>query len=175
MCLLLYKVHYYSAEPYFQYYLWMRLLANLTFSKKHLSTNVEFTLENVVHCNLPSTCHQISQRFYLKDKWMDEHKVHKLHMGHLMTKPTKWHMRPAKTRISLGIRLVWSESSLSAWRKMGSLATHWVHNKDSDQTGLMPSLIRVFTWRIDHFAGFVMRWLNKLSPTTGLDYIQIKC
>ena len=28
---------------------------------------------------------------------------------------------PAKTQISLGIRLVWSESSLSTWRKLGSL------------------------------------------------------
>ena len=39
-------------------------------------------------------------------------------MSHLMTKPTKWHVRPAKTQISLGIRPVWSESSLSAWRKL---------------------------------------------------------
>ena len=29
-------------------------------------------------------------------------------------------MRPAKTQISLGILPVWSESSLSAWRKFGS-------------------------------------------------------
>ena len=32
----------------------------------------------------------------------------------LMTKPTKWHVRPAKTQISLGICPVWSESSLCA-------------------------------------------------------------
>ena len=32
----------------------------------------------------------------------------------LMTKPTKWHVRPAKTQISLGIHPVRSESSLSA-------------------------------------------------------------
>ena len=31
-----------------------------------------------------------------------------------MTKPTKWHVRPVKTQISLGIRPVWSESSLCA-------------------------------------------------------------
>ena len=48
-------------------------------------------------------------------------------MSRLMTKPTKWHVRPAKTPISLGIRPVWSESSLSAWRKRGSLATNRVH------------------------------------------------
>ena len=61
-----------------------------------------------------------------------------------MTKPTKWHVRPAKTQISLGIHPVWSESSLSAWRKLGSLATHWAHSEDSDQTGWMPRLIWVF-------------------------------
>ena len=49
-----------------------------------------------------------------------------------------------KTRISLGIRPLQSESSLSAWRKLGSLATHWAHSEDSDQTGRMPRLIWVF-------------------------------
>ena len=61
-----------------------------------------------------------------------------------MIKPTKWHVCPAKTQISLGIHPIWSESSLSAWRKLGSLATHWVHSEDSDQTGQMPRLIWVF-------------------------------
>ena len=56
-------------------------------------------------------------------------------------------VRPAKTQISLGICPVWSESSLSAWRKLGSLATHWAHSKDSDQTGQMPRLIWVFAGR----------------------------
>ena len=30
-------------------------------------------------------------------------------MSRLMTKPTKWHVRPAKTQISLGIGPVWSD------------------------------------------------------------------
>ena len=38
---------------------------------------------------------------------------------------------PAKTQI---IRSVWSESSLSIWRKVGLLAIHWAHSEDSDQT-----------------------------------------
>ena len=38
-------------------------------------------------------------------------------LGRLMTKQTKWYVCPAKTQISLGIRTVWSESSLSAWRQ----------------------------------------------------------
>ena len=80
-------------------------------------------------------------------------------MSCLMTKPTKWHVRPAKTQISLGIHPVWSESSLSTWRKLGSLATHWGHSEDSDQTGWMPRLIWVFAGHTDHFVGFVTRQL----------------
>ena len=76
------------------------------------------------------------------------------------TKSTKWHVRPAKTQISLDTRPVWSESSLSAWRKLGSLATHWAHSEDSDQTGRMLWLIWIFAGRTGHFVGFVMRWLN---------------
>ena len=53
-------------------------------------------------------------------------------MSQLMTKPTKWSLRLAKTQISLGVCPVWSESSLSAWRNLGSLATHWEHSKDTD-------------------------------------------
>ena len=47
-----------------------------------------------------------------------------------------------------------NQSSLSAWRKLGSLATYWAHSEDSDQTGRlprlaqMPSLIRVFAVRM---------------------------
>ena len=53
-------------------------------------------------------------------------------------------VRPAKTQISLGIRPVWSDSSLCA---------HWVarypsflhaDSEDSDQTGRLPRLIWVF-------------------------------
>ena len=61
-------------------------------------------------------------------------------------------VRPAKTQISLGIRPVWSESSLSAWRSLtcrslAILRAHsddWSDWADTDQTGRMPKLIRVF-------------------------------
>ena len=49
-------------------------------------------------------------------------------------------------------------SSLSAWRKLGSLPTHWAHSEDSDQTGWMPRLIWVFAGR-SHFVGSAMRQL----------------
>ena len=77
-----------------------------------------------------------------------------------MSKPTKWYVRPAKTQLGLGIRPVWSEPSLSAWRKPGFLATHWTHSEDSDQTGRMPRLIWVIAGRKYHFVGFVMGRLN---------------
>ena len=65
-------------------------------------------------------------------------------------------VRPAKTQISLGMRPVWSESSLSAWKKLGSLATHWAHSEGSDQTGRMPRLIWVFAGRTVTF--LVLSW-----------------
>ena len=80
------------------------------------------------------------------------------HVSRLMTKPTKWHVCPAKTQISLGICPVWSEASLSAWRKLGSLATYWAHYEDwSDWADVQadPSLC----WVHNHFVGFVMRRL----------------
>ena len=39
--------------------------------------------------------------------------------------------------VGLIIYPVWSESSLSAWRRLESLATHWAHSKKTDQTGQM--------------------------------------
>ena len=72
------------------------------------------------------------------------------YMGRLMTKPTEWSVRPAKTQTSLGIRPAWSESSLSALRKPGSSATHWAQSEGSDQTGRMPRLIWVFAGHTCH-------------------------
>ena len=85
-------------------------------------------------------------------------------------KINKVSVRPAKTQISLGIRPVLSESSLSTWRKLGSLATHWAHNEYSDQTGRMPRLIWVFAGRTATLlvlsrGGSIMVWLLYPSPS----------
>ena len=66
-------------------------------------------------------------------------------------KTNKMTVHPAKTQISLGTHPVWSESSLSAWRKLVSLATHWAHIEDSDAEA-DPSLC----WAHTVFVGFVM-------------------
>ena len=46
--------------------------------------------------------------------------------------PTKAIMRAAKTAISQRIHPVWSKSSLSVWRQIGFLATHWAQSGGSD-------------------------------------------
>ena len=63
-------------------------------------------------------------------------------------KNNKMSVRPAKTQISLGIRTVWSESSLCAqWVAKDPSFLH-ADSEDSDQTGRMPRLIWVFARRI---------------------------
>ena len=97
-------------------------------------------------------------------------------------------MRPAKTQISLGIRPVWSESSLSTWRKLGSLATHWVHSEDSDQTGRMPRLIWVIPGRtstllvlsrggsnIYNILSIIRKYRKSASHTTAAAIDAVKC
>ena len=95
-------------------------------------------------------------------------------MSRPMIKPTQWHVRPAKTQISLGIRPVWSESSLSAWRKLGSLAIHWAYSENSDQTGRIPRLIWVFAEHTCHFVGFVTRRLNCSCSILEMEFIKGK-
>ena len=86
-------------------------------------------------------------------------------MSHIMTKPTNWHVRPAKTQISLGIRPVWSESSLCAqWVAKDPSVLH-ADSEDSDQTGRMPMLIWIFAGRTCHFVGFVTRRLLSVYYT----------
>ena len=70
-----------------------------------------------------------------------------------MTKRTKWHVRPAKTQISLGIRPVWSEYSLCAQRVAKDPRCRHADSEDSGQTWL----IWVFAGRTCRFVGFVMR------------------
>ena len=56
-------------------------------------------------------------------------------------------VRPATTQISLGIRLVWSESS--QWAQWLAEDPRFLHadSEDSDQTGRMPRMIWVFAGR----------------------------
>ena len=84
-------------------------------------------------------------------------------------KTNKMSVRPAKTQISLGICPVWSESSLSAWRKLGSLATHWAHREDSDQTQADLGV----RWAHSHFVGFVMSRLTSYSSPVSARKVNV--
>ena len=81
-------------------------------------------------------------------------------MSRLMTKPIKWSVRPVKTQISLNIHPVWSESSQCTQLVAEDPMFLHADSEDSDQTGRMPRLTRVFTGRTCHFVGFVMRRLK---------------
>ena len=52
-----------------------------------------------------------------------------IHLSQRMTTPTKWHVGPVKTQISLGIRPVWSESAVRM-KKVWVLSYYWAHSKD---------------------------------------------
>ena len=76
-------------------------------------------------------------------------------LSHSMAKPTKWHTRPTNTRMSLGIRTVWSESSLcDFWRAKDTI--HNADSKDSGQIGQMSRLIWVFARRTCNFVDFIV-------------------
>ena len=71
-----------------------------------------------------------------------------------MTKPTKWHVRPAKTQIRLGFQ---SDQSLRCPHEetLGpQLPTERTAN--TEQTGRVPRLIWVFAWHTGYFVGFVI-------------------
>ena len=96
------------------------------------------------------------------------HCISKNHLSCLLTKPTKWHVRPAKTQISMGIRPVWSKSSLCAqWVGKDPSFLH-ADSEDSDQTGRLSRLIWVFAGPTCHFVCFVTRWLISFYQLTVL-------
>ena len=68
------------------------------------------------------------------------------HLSRDMTKPTKWVCAQRRLR-SAWASVQSNQSSVSAWRKLGSLVTHWAHSEDSDQTERMPRLIWVLAGR----------------------------
>ena len=80
-----------------------------------------------------------------------------VYMSQRMTKPTKWHVRPAE--ISQGIHPVWSAYLLcTLWVAKDPSFLH-ADSKETDQTGWMLRLIWVYAWCLCHFVGFAMRRL----------------
>ena len=89
-----------------------------------------------------------------------------------MTKPRKWlctHWRLGSAWASAQS----DQSSLSAWWKLGPLATHWAHSKDSDQLWSDWADAQAdlsLHWAHSHFVGFVMRRLMLFEPWLSQTY-----
>ena len=86
-------------------------------------------------------------------------------MSCLTTRPTKWYVCPAKTQISLGMCPAWSESSLSAWRKLGSLVIHWVLSKDWSDWAVAQADLSL-RWVHSHFVGLSCCSSNIIRPVS---------
>ena len=91
-------------------------------------------------CKVHSSCYRFTG---------NDCSVFSYNMSHLMTKPTKWHVSPAKTQISLGIRPVWTESSLSALKKKA-----WVLSYP------LSAQRRLWSDRVDAQANLSLRWVD---------------
>ena len=78
------------------------------------------------------------------------------------------------TKIEAMCRYIYPTPSMfQRYQLLGSLATHWAHSEDSDQTGRMPRLIWVFSGRSCNFVGFIMKRLSSVcSSTTAVWYNQ---
>ena len=96
--------------------------------------------------------------FKWTEEWQDLY--YNWHMSRLMTKPPKWYVRPAKTQISLGIRPVWSESSLCAqWVAKDPSFLH-ADSEDSGWSDWADAQADLsLRWAYTHFVGFIMRRL----------------
>ena len=83
-------------------------------------------------------------------------------MSRDVTKPTNWPVRPVKTQISLGIRPVWSESSLcTQWIAKGPSFDHAPSKDWSDWAESQANLS--LHWTHKHFVDFVMMRLKCYS------------
>ena len=86
-------------------------------------------------------------------------------MSHIMTKPTKWMC--AQQRLRSACASAQSDQSLlSAWRILGSLATHCVHSEDWS-LGRCPGWSESLLGKVI-FVGFVMWWLEWRAPHEDL-------
>ena len=85
------------------------------------------------------------------------------HLSRRMTKPTKWHVRPAKTQISLGICPVWKESSLCA--KLVVKNPRFLHADSEDWSDWAHNSFCLFYRVVAHF--------SILTPSTWLAWLKM--
>ena len=94
-----------------------------------------------------------------KKKKKEKKKKMEINVSRDMTKPTKWVCAQQRLRSAWASALSDQSSLCAQWVAEGP-RFHHTDSEDSDQTGRMPRLIRVFAGRTCHFVGFVMSRLN---------------
>ena len=115
-------------------------------------------------------------RHFCLDRWFTfpwfslKERALKHNPSRIMTKPTKWHVRPAKTQISLGFRPVWSESLL--YTQWVATDPSFLHADSEDWSVWVDAHADLsLRWAHTHFVGFVISWLNL---TINKSYWQLK-
>ena len=86
--------------------------------------------------------------------------------GNVRKVHSKLSVCPTKTQISLRIRAVWSESSLSAWRNFAFFAIQNALSEDSDQTARMRRLIWIFAARA-HVRRYILKRCYSYKSAKG--------
>ena len=86
--------------------------AYTTFKSKKITH--KSTEKYSTHFYFPKQQHTNNLSIVINHRKTKAKRLERQHLSRLMTKPTKWSVRPAKSQISLGIRPVWSESSQCA-------------------------------------------------------------
>ena len=96
-------------------------------------------------------------------------------MSQSLRKHTFRHMRPTKIQISLRIRTVCAEYSLSSRRNFAYLAIQGTPCEVSDQTARMRRLIWIFARRKCPKARFLTLWLKSMWSTIGwiFDFLDV--
>ena len=97
------------------------------------------------------------------------------HLSRLMTKPTKWHVRPAKTQISLGRCLgicpVWSVFAVRVKKpwvlsyQMSAQRSHWSEWADGQGWSESSLGAQSFCWFCHEAAHFYLAMKNEFSTT----------
>ena len=105
-----------------------------------MQTQTEQTMQTHIRLQSGSTLFTIPGTLLFGEKKTQKKKQHLFTFEPPHDKTNKMTVHPAKTQISLGIRSVWSESSLCAqWVAKDPRFLH-ADSEDPDQTGRMPKL-----------------------------------
>ena len=113
-----------------------------TFSAVIFLSSFIILFSEIIYCH---QCFTLFSTNVMCKKW--KKKIIMNHINRNERRDAFWHLLPTKTLISLRIRAVWSESSLSAWRNFVSLAG-WSESTLGAHSGLDVRFLRLLFIRL---------------------------